>query len=813
MNLLLFAAVAVTSFNSGWEFVKEPEGGFRDEVKDIRRLGYQPSMENSLPIWKALMASPDWKAVDVPHDWAIEGPFNPLGDGGTGRLPWMGVGYYRNAIEVTTNEVHAIRKEGVRHYLAFDGVMCRSRVFVNGVPAGGNDYGYLGFRADISPCLRPGLNEIVVRADTLALRSRWYPGAGIIRPVRIERYSGDYVVPDTMRITYQKLKGAKGNAYRVTASFVAARTGAHSETFDVSGVRLWDVDDPHLYTYAWDGQEFRYGIREAVFDKDRGFFLNGRRLPIKGVCLHADMGILGMAFNRSVMRRQLMRMKEMGANAVRTSHNCPAPELLDLCDEMGLVVWDECFDKWDRSSGRPDDTPLEPYVEDILRRFVRRDRLHPSVVIWSMGNEIDSCEMACGTPSHDGTTPERVSRFAKAMREEDGTRPVALASCEWYDVVAARGDYDALDIVGWNYSGRYGFYRKCKPQQTVICSESSSCVSSYGYYCAPYVVTNRMDYSYIYGPKEVDSMDRNAAPWGDPPDKEFERMERDRFCAGEFVWTGIDYLGEPYPICKWHPEFEPFKTNELARSAYFGACDLLALPKDRYYIYRANWAPEKPTLHIAPDRWTFPGLEGKAFPVYVYSNAETVELFVNGKPFGWVKRDKSVKSAPDTFWNTHDFQKEDYYGLLRRYRFVFDEVTYRPGEIKAVGYDEAGNVTGEEVIRTAGAAAKVVLSPEADTLNPDGETFVFVKVTATDAKGTQVPDAKNDIAFTLEGPGEIMAVGNSDARGLKSFKDVTHHPLSFGRAGLFLRRLPGKAGAITLRAASAGLAPDTVVFK
>ena len=806
----LLAAAAVSLFNTGWEFTKPPAEGLKDTVQDAIRLGYQPVNECGLPTWDSLMALDTWKGVTVPHDWAIEGPFMPESkDGGTGKLPWKGVGYYRNELTLETNEVHAIRKEGVRYYLAFDGVMARSRVFVNGIPVGGNDYGYMSFRVDLSPALSPGRNTLLVKVDTLAHNSRWYPGAGIIRPVRIERYSGNYVIPDTMRITYAK---AEGKDYRVTASFETAREGAKKETFVVKDARLWDVDDPYLHTYSWEGQDFRYGIRESRVDREKGYFLNGRRLQLKGVCLHADMGILGMAFNKSVMRRQLATMKEMGVNALRTSHNCPAPELLDLCDEMGIVVWDECFDKWDRTAGRPDDEPLEPYVEKYLRAFVRRDRLHPSVIMWSMGNEIDSTELACGTKAHDGTTPERVSRFAKAMREEDGTRPVTLASCEWFDVVAERGDYAALDLVGWNYSGRYGFYRAKRPDETVILSESASCVSSYGYYALPYLPTNRMDYSYIYRPKEVDSMDHNAAPWGDPPDKEFERMERDLFCAGEFVWTGIDYLGEPYPVVRWHPEFDSFKESELARSAYFGVCDLLCLPKDRFYNYRAHWAPEKPTLHIAPEHWTFPGAEGKRFRVYVYSNADAVELVVNGKSYGKVRKDLSAKSAPDTFWNIHDFQKEDYYGLLRRYRFVFDDVVYAPGEVKAVAYGKDGVKVGEETIRTAGPAARIVLVPESAELSADGETYVFVKVTGVDAKGTQVFSAENDVRFALTGPGEILAVGNSDERAAKSFKDVSHHPLHHGRAGLFVRRLPGEAGKIVLRAESDGLAPAEVAW-
>ena len=805
------AELETKDFNAGWEFALEPATGLVDRVKSAIRHGCQPAFENELGVYGALQALDTWRPVEVPHDWAIAGPFRPDGDAQSGKLPWQGVGYYRNAtLVLTTNEVQAIRKDGVRYMLAFDGVMARSRVFLNGVPVGGNDYGYLGYRVDLSPCLRPGANTVIVRADTLSHRSRWYPGAGMIRPVRLERYSGNYVVPDTMRISWLKLSD---DDYRVTASFRTAREGAKNVTFDQKGVRRWDVDDPQFQTFVWEGQSFRYGIREARFDKDRGFFLNGRRLPLKGVCLHSDLGILGMAFNRSAARRQLRIMREMGVNAIRTAHNCPAPELLDLCDEMGFVVWDECFDKWDRTSGRPDDVALEPYVEDALRRFVRRDRLHPSVVIWSIGNEIESCEPASGTLTHDGTTPERVARFAAAVREEDPTRPVGIASCEWYDVVSSRGDYDALDVVGYNYLARYSFYRQRKPWQTVMLSESASCVSSYGCYALPGVATNKQDFGAARQALEIDSMDRNATEWGDLPDREFERMERDAYVGGEFVRTGIDYLGEPVPVSrKSAREFGDLSVEQSARSSYFGVCDLLALPKDRFYLYRSHWARERFTLHLAPDRWTFPGMDGKQIPVYVYSNAEEVELVVNGKSFGRVKRDLSVRSAPEDFWNIRDVANEDYYAILRRYRFVFEGVTYEPGAVTAVAYGKDGAKLGEATVRTAGAPAKVVLEPESGHLSADGITYVFVKVTATDAAGTQIPDARDDISFAVEGPGEIVAVGNSDERSHKSFKEVSHHPLCHGRAGLFLRRKPGKTGAVTLRAEAKGLASATVRF-
>lgn len=834
----LFAARSTTSFNDGWSFAKDPSNAVA--VQDAEKLPFTP--------------------VTVPHDWAIAGPFEPMTVGDTGKLPWKGTGWYRKTLTCTTNELEACRA-GASIVLAFDGVMARSRVFVNGRGVAANDYGYIGFEADLTPYLVPGENTILVKADTLAHGSRWYPGAGIYRRVRSIRrdavrlgYESVFVKP---RLVKDKgavvdvaftVENAGPKAVRdivctievvapdgtVVASNATTRAlmvpayGSRKQNLSavVAEPVLWKAVDPApLYTArvtvksaaAEDAEEVRFGIRTMKFDTNRGFFLNGERTQLNGVCLHADLGILGMAFNKSAMRRQLKVMRSMGVNALRTSHNAPAPELLDLCDEMGIVVWDECFDKWDDKAGRGPETPMESYIEDYLCRFVRRDRNHPCVAIWSIGNEIDSWEPHTSplartrTQSVDGTTPERCARFRSAMLEEDNTRPVGIASCEWYELTASRGDYDALDVVGYNYSGRYSFYRKLKPNKPVICSESSSCVSSYGYY-ADELPTNRIDFSAAPVSGEVDSMDYNAAPWGDPPEKEFERMARDKYCGGEFVWMGIDYLGEPYPVCKWHPEFETFKTNELARSAYFGVCDLLVFPKDRYYIYRSHWLPEEPTLHIAPAHWTFPGREGKKRPVFVYSNADEVELFLNGKSLGRVKKDTTFKSAPDTFWNIHDFEKENYYGLFKRYRFIFEDVVYEPGELKAVAYRRGAKYL-EESLHTAGKPAAVVLEPEADTLSPDGETYVFAKVTVADGKGVPVPSAKDRISFKLEGPGEILSVGNADPRGYDPFKDTASHPLFFGRAGLVVRRLPGREGPITLTASAAGMQPASFTFK
>ena len=797
--LMPFAAVAerhVKDFNGGWEFSRDQK---------------------------------EWRAVDIPHDWAIEGPFDAEGDPDTGKLPWKGVGYYRKSIVL-----HASPK-GRRIFLDFDGVMCDGTVFVNGQSCAHQAYGYLGMRADVTPYLFGGTNEVVVKVDTTKLFSRWYPGAGMYRRVRMIETDDVYLDERDVAVTTPEVSAERatvrvcglatsrrGEAVEVPleakvvspSGAVVATVGSVVEIpafgsgeFDVSlevaSPRLWEMKPgAALYTtrvsLGGDEVSFKTGFRTFRFDAKAGFYLNGRHVQLKGSCLHSDLGILGLAFNRSAMRRELLALMDMGVNAIRTSHNPPSPEMLDLCDELGLFVWDECFDKWNATCGRGDE-PLEPFVEAKLAEFVRRDRNHPCVFVWSIGNEITpgkACppgqEHWAGSPAL-GTSAERCARFRNVVLANDPTRPVGIGSC--FPEAAPKGDYASLDITGWNYRQQYDKMHALYPEKPLVYSESASALSDYGHYAAD-LPKDKKDYD-AKG-LSVDSYDRNAASWSDIPDREFARMERDRFVAGEFVWTGVDYLGEPTPFRDSPVNGVKVPRRDLARSSYFGIFDLLCMPKDRVFLYRSYWRKDVFTLHIVPDHWTFPEKTGKSMPVYVYTSADEAELFLNGRSLGRRRKDPSATL------------KGDYYDVTRRYRLIWDDVVFEPGEIKAVAYGKDGTTLGEETLRTAGAAASVVLAPESAVLPASRDELVFVKVTLADSDGTPVPRDSRRVFFSVEGPGEIVSVGNSNPRGLDSFKDTRSHPLYNGRAGLAMRRTGSVK--VVLRAAAEGLSAATFEF-
>ena len=768
----------VEDFNSGWEFSSDQK---------------------------------TWRAVSVPHDWAIAGPFNPKGDGNTGKLPWHGRGVY-----ATTISLDELPKG--RMFLDFEGVMAHATVFANNNPCGRGDYGYLGFRADLTPYLMKGENKIIVKVDTDNFKSRWYPGGGIYRPIHLVKTDDVYLEDDGLRVTTKdvltdcaevkvrgvvtsrRLKAVKGVARATLRDPSGAVVATAKDDFDVDGFadedftmklkvpnpQLWElVDGAKLYTLevAVSGDGFadslvrRIGLREFRFDADRGFFLNGKHVQLNGVDLHSDLGPLGMAFDKDAMRRQLAIMRDMGANALRTSHNCPAPGVLDLCDEMGIFVWDECFDKWQETCGRGDE-PLEDFVSRQLARFVRRDRNHPCVFAWSIGNEISIGRvMPPGQESWAnglaaGTSVERCARFRHVVRAEDDTRPVGIGSC--FPEAGERGDYDALDITGWNYRGMYDKMRAHAPDKPLLYTESASALSEWGYY-ADKLPAKKTEYA--EAAKRVDSYDYTAARWSDIPDREFLRMERDQFVGGEFVWTGIDYLGEPTPYSD-------------SRSSYFGICDLCVFPKDRFYLYRAHWNREAFTLHLVPCHWNFPEKNGKTVPVFAYTSADEAELFLNGRSLGRRRKDHNAGSL------------DDYYSVLPRYRLMWMDVPYEPGELKVVAYGKDEKASGTQVIRTAGPAARVALAPE----RVYGSLCV-VQVTLADANGNFVPNDNRRVSFAAEGC-EILAVGNSDPRGMDSFKDVKSHPLCFGRAAVYLRLKPGTAAYLT--ASAEGVASATV---
>ncbi|UCG55992.1 MAG: DUF4982 domain-containing protein [Phycisphaerales bacterium] len=613
------------SFNRDWKFAK----GDQDGVD-------APDFPDS-----------QWQPVRLPHDWAIAGPFDPSENGYAGKLPWKGVGWYRKTFTLDEADV------GRRVYFDFDGVMAFPKVYVNGQLAGEWDYGYMSFRVDATPYVKFGdTNVIAVQVDTRRHGTRWYPGAGIYRkvtmttcnPVHISHW-GTYITTPAVSDTSAtvRLRSTIENHFdtesTVTVEVVlldpdgkVLATSEKSDTVPSGGSReldqalainepvRWDIDSPKLYTARTvvrtgakvvDTECVTFGIRTFQFTADDGFYLNGRRLQLYGVNLHHDHGPLGAAFYTRAMERQLEIMRDMGVNAIRSSHNPPAPELLDLCDRMGFVVWDEAFDKWDdkadRVNGQP---PLETYGEKQIRNLVLRDRNHPCVVIWSIGNEIGNRPY-----DREGKSPERVKFMSDFVRKYDPTRPVGI-SCHIPNT-ADQPILDALDLTGWNYSRRYARYRERYPDKPIIYSESASALSTRGFYELP-LPTGKTDFSEEL---QVDSYDLNAAAWADIPDVEFKLMADDAFVAGEFVWTGFDYLGEPTPF------------NQQARSSYFGIVDLCGIPKDRFYLYRSYWRPDTLTVHILP-HWNWPDRVGQEVPVFVYTNGDSAELFLNGKSLG-----------------------------------------------------------------------------------------------------------------------------------------------------------------------------------
>jgi beta-galactosidase len=632
----------VANFNSDWKFALGEQDGAE-----------QPAFDDS-----------NWQPIRLPHDWAIAGPFDPQSSGYAGKLPWQGVGWYRKKFTLQAAD------KGSQVYLDFDGVMAFPQVYVNGHLAGGWDYGYMSFRVDVTPYVKFGEpNTVAVRVDTRRHGTRWYPGAGIYRkvtlvisnPVHISHWGTYVTTPQVsdkeaivdVRTTIENhgdqeatvgvvftLRDPAGKFLDNGASSITIPAGGSKDfeaNMSLHGPQRWDIDHPVLYAVetavvplgqlfgsetsdanAIDRETTKFGIRTFEFTADDGFHLNGRRVQLHGVCLHHDQGPLGAAFYTRAMERQLEIMRDMGVNAIRTSHNPPAPELLDLCDRMGFVVWDECFDKWDDKADRVDgQPPLKEYGEKQIRNFVRRDRNHPSVVVWSIGNELNE--------GPEGISPERVKFMSDFVRKYDSTRPVGMA-CHIPEQ-AYTPMFDALDLTGWNYQRRYALYHERNPNKPIIYSESASAFSTRGFYEFP-LPTGKTDYSDKF---QVSSYDMNAARWSDIADKEFDLMERDRFVAGEFVWTGFDYLGEPTPF------------DEQARSSYFGIVDLVGIPKDRYWLYRSHWRPDVTTVHILP-HWNWPDRIGQNVPVFVYTNGDSAELFLNGKSLG--RRSKDIHYRP-----------------------------------------------------------------------------------------------------------------------------------------------------------------------
>ncbi len=852
---LAFAARERVSFNEGWRFAKDDPAGTGDALayKHLKpwllpsaapftklntNVANAKRPEGNVGADVAYTQSgfddSNWRMVALPHDWAIEGPFKQEYPGETGKLKWWGAAWYRKHFTLPAADA------GKQIYLDVDGAMSYASVWVNGQFAGGWPYGYASWRVDLTPFVKPGAENVVaIRLDSPEESSRWYPGSGIYRNVWLVKAEKVHVGQWGVNITTPavsakeatikaaisiannsdeaahvnlttvifrlKHDGAKMDAAEavMTTSGIevpAGSSGVSTATFTIGKPKLWSLREPNRYLLVTrvqhDGKvvdevETPFGFRTFQFTKDNGFLLNGERVPLNGVCNHHDLGALGAAINVRALERQLEILKAMGCNAIRTSHNPPAPELLDLCDRMGFVVMDETFDCWAAKKCRNDyHLVYHDWHEADVRAMLRRDRNHPSIVLWSIGNEI---------PEQANTNRFHIAReLAAIVREEDPTRPVT-AGCN-HVVAGYNGFQNIVDAFGFNYKpGQYPKFREVNPDIPLYSSESSSCVSSRGEYFFP--VSN--DKSQGMADFQMSSYDLYAPRWAMPPDTEFKGQDENPFVGGEFVWTGFDYLGEPTPYnddmtvmlnysdpaerARAEKELKEMgKISPPSRSSYFGIVDLAGFPKDRYYIYQARWRPDFPMAHILP-HWSWPERVGQVTPVHVYTSGDSAELFLNGKSLG-----KKTKGKFE-------------------YRLRWENVVYQPGEVKVVVYKN-GKKWATDVMKTTGPAAKLTLAPDRAKIAADGKDLSFVTVTVADKAGFLVPRSKNQLKFKIEGPGEIVATDNGDATSFESFQ-VPERKAYNGLALVIVRAKAGETGKIKVTAESEGLKTGECVLR
>jgi beta-galactosidase len=788
------------SFNDDWRF-------FRGDASAAE----QPEFDDS-----------HWTSLRLPHDWAIDGPFDPALNPHTGALPISGTGWYRKTFNIAPNSAR-------RYYsIEFDGAMANSRVWLNGHELGGRPYGYIGFAFDLTPYLRANgaPNVIAVRLAPEANSSRWYPGAGIYRnvwldstgPVSVARWGTYVTTPQVSRnsatitvktdllnrladesILTVRSSVVDGSGKLVTHIDTQTRVpGSGSQTvatrLTVQRPRLWDIDDPYLYSLITElisGGEVvdRYvtpfGVRTISFDPNKGFALNGRPLKLHGVCLHHDLGALGAAVNRRATERQLQIMKAAGVNAVRTSHNPPSPELLEYADRMGLLVIDEAFDMW-RIPKVPNGYSkyFDEWSERDLRDMVRRDRNHPSIIMWSIGNEIPEQK------SPDGWREAR--RLTHLFHDTDPTRPTTSAFNNWDDAIRNKLA-DEVDVPGFNYKPTfYQRIHKEHPTWTIYGSETASCVSSRGTYHLPLEKYEK------HASLQISSYDIIAPRWAYCPDAEFAAQDALPAVMGEFVWTGFDYLGEPTP---YFGSNEDVSHDWPARSSYFGMVDLAGFPKDRYYLYQSVWS-RKPMVHVLP-HWNWEGRETQEIPVMVYSNAQEVELLLNGKSLGRKKTLATTVTLPvgPNISASRQFPS--------KYRLLWP-VPFQPGVLTAIGYT-AGKEVARDEVSTAGAPARIRLVADRSAIAADGDDVSFVTVRVEDQEGHLCPLADNMVSFQVWGAGRIAAVDNGNPATVEPFH-ANYCKAFNGLALLIVRSIPREAGQIHIVATGAGLAPAQLVI-
>ena len=776
----------------------------------------------------------EWRHLNLPHDWAIEGPFNIDYNGSTGKLPYWGIRWYRKTLELSQDDA------GKQIYLDIDGAMSYASVWCNGQYVGGWPYGYASFRLDLTPYIKAGQkNVLAIRLDNPDDTSRWYPGSGIYRNVwlvktspvhveqwgtfvrnqqvdseiavmemgvNIENHAGKDVQVKLQTSVYLQGKDGRPVGEEVTQSMtkdIAIKKDSWSSArfqFKVDKPKLWDIDTPNCYVAVsrvfmdgkeMDSYETPFGIRTIEFTHDQGFMLNGQKVAIKGVCMHHDLGALGAAFNEVAAERQLRIMKEMGANAIRTSHNPPAPELVALCDRMGLMMQLELADTWQKGKRKNDYNLLfDDWSEADMRSLVRHYRNHPSVIMWSIGNEMP-----------DQTTDQGViiaRNLTAYCHDEDPTRPTSLG-CNKRDAVF-RDIVNQVDIFGLNYFHKtYPVFKEQNPTRRYHASETSSATSSRGEYFFP-VTTDVNDSRSGF---QLSSYDMTTIGWGCAPEVQFKMNEEYPFMSGEFVWTGFDYLGEPTPYNKDLTNLLNFSDpNELekarkeleelgkiktpSRSSYFGIVDLCGFPKDRYYNYKSYWRPDVPTVHILP-HWNWEERIGEITPVHIYTSGDAVELFLNGKSLG--RREK-----------VHSYD-----------RLTWDDVRYEPGSLRAIAYKN-GQKWAEELVETTGKPAALQVTAEKTELKNDGTDLSFIRVAVVDSQGRVVPRSKNHLKFSVTGPAEIIATDNGDATSLLPFQ-LSERDAYNGLALVILRSQYMKQGKVVLTVESKGLPKQKIALK
>ncbi len=781
-SLLTFGARRETTLKKGWEFAKGGEGEL------------------------------EWKSVRMPHDWAVYGPFDRNNDlqvvaieqngekeetvktGRTGGLPYEGKGEYRTHFTVDSTN-------GKSFTLLFDGAMSNARVKVNGKDVGGWAFGYNSFFLNIDGAVKQGDNLLEVSLENYPESSRWYPGAGLYRNVHLVATDkvhvpvwGTYITTPVVGEDYASIniktmveglvkgekvvirtevKDASGNVKVATSSTHTAFPGQpETQNLLLESPRLWSPETPYLYTATTsiikdekvvDTYDTRFGVRKLEYVPEKGFFLNGKLTKFRGVCNHHDLGPLGAAVNKSALRYQLELLKNMGCNAIRTSHNMPAPELVELCDEMGFMMMIEPFDDW---GFRPKckngyGSIFNEWAERDMVNMLHHYRNNPSVVMWSIGNEV---------PSQWG--PDGIGELAMLRdicHREDPTRPITCGM-DQINAVLHNGFASALDIPGFNYKvGRYKEAYSILPQHLILGSETASTVSSRGNYKFP----PELKANATYEDHQSSSYDTEFCSWSNIPDLDFAADEDLPYVIGQFVWTGFDYLGEP----------TPYDTDAWPNhSSMFGIIDLASIPKDRYYLYRSVWNKEDATLHILP-HWNWKGREGQVTPVFVYTSYPKAELFINGKSQGIREKNDST--------------------VMNRYRLMWNETKYTPGELKVVAYGANGKPVEEKVVKTAGAPHHLVLTANRTTLAADGEDLVYITARVADKDGNIVPTDTRLVNFKVVGAGEFVATANGDPTCLLPF----HKPEMnlFSGALTVIARSAAEKGRLTLTASAKGV--------